>query len=196
MNIKGLLRVLTVTFVFNQAHALNICAVYSDNFDWFRYSHEAERKWGIDKTIVLAVIKSESGFNSFAMPVKSYLFGFIPWETHSSAFGYSQALKGTWEEFVDESPGWVRSRANFKDSAEFVAWYLSKCSKRAKIDRHDAGKLYLCYHEGVTGYKRKTYLKKQWLIEKSESIAEDVINAKKELSQCQTTLRFSHLYFL
>lgn len=185
-----------MSFLYISTPAQNLCAVFSDNFDWYRYTHEAESKWGIDKSIIMAVIHAESSFRATAMPVKSYLFGMIPWETHSSAFGYSQALKGTWEEFSNDSPALIRSRMNFKDSAEFVAWYLSKCAKSANINPNDAANLYLCYHEGVNGFKKKSYRSKTWLVEKSKSIASNASASKRELFDCESGLRLNHLYFL
>ena len=47
----------------------------------------------------LAFIKTESNFRPTARTQRKYVFGLIPPGRISSAYGYSQALDGTWKEY-------------------------------------------------------------------------------------------------
>lgn len=173
-----------------------ICALYQQDFDRYRYTHESEKKWHIDKSIQMSLMHQESGFRPLARPTRSYLFGIIPWSVQSSALGYSQALVGTWSDYEKASPSFIRSRVLFKDAADFVGWYLNRCVEKAGIPRHDISRLYLCYHEGIGGYTRGTYKKKTWLVERAKKLVSTNKLAQKQLAECESDLRWSHLYFL
>ena len=188
--------VLCIIILSSRVNAYQICDMFYDDFDRFRYTRESEKQWGIDQSTQMTIINQESGFKSTARPVDSYLFGFIPWKTKSSALGYSQALIGTWAEYEIQSPSWIRSRVLFKDATDFVGWYLNQCHIRAGIDKNDISKLYLCYHEGVGGYKRQSFKEKPWLLKTAERLKVSNQRARAQLNQCEASLRWSHLYFL
>ena len=59
------------------------------------------KKWGTPVHLQLAFIKMESDFDWLAKPPrhKLKLFKVIPYKRPSSSFGYSQAVKGTWEQY-------------------------------------------------------------------------------------------------
>ena len=70
-------------------------------------------------------------------------------------------------------------RDNFSDSADFIGWYASKGYFQG-FEKQDARSLYLAYHEGYTGFRNKTYRKKQWLIQVA-----DRVQAKSQIYQQQ-----------
>ena len=45
----------------------------------------------------------ESDFDWLAKPPRHKLFKVIPFKRPSSSFGYSQAIKGTWEQYKNET---------------------------------------------------------------------------------------------
>ena len=51
----------------------------------------------------MAFILQESSYIQGAKPERTKLLGFIPWKRKSSAFGYAQALDGTWERYKKEA---------------------------------------------------------------------------------------------
>ena len=70
-------------------------------------------------------------------------------------------------------------RNNFSDSADFIGWYASKGFYQG-FERTDARSLYLAYHEGYGGFKKRTYRKKQWLIKVA-----DRVQSRSEMYQKQ-----------
>ena len=90
----------------------------------------------------------ESDFDWLAKPARQKIFKVIPYNRPSSSFGYSQAVKGTWEQYKKETGNMLATRARFKDSVDFIGWYTSKSETILKISKQDAFKQYLAYHEG------------------------------------------------
>lgn len=136
----------------------NVCAVFDQNDGWFNNWQSAaqrtERKYGVPVHILMATVRKESGFKSNARPPRKYYLGFIPGKRASSAYGYSQALDGTWAQYVKASGNWGARRGNFDDAVDFVGWYHAKTADTYGVDKADAFNLYLAYYSGWTGYGR------------------------------------------
>lgn len=136
----------------------NACAIFEQRDglfnNWQRAANHAERQYGVPVPILMATIYTESGFRSNARPPRRKLLGFIPWKRISTAYGYSQALDGTWAEYKRATGSWTASRTNFSDAVHFVAWYHNKNSRKNGISRNDAYSLYLAYYLGDAGYAR------------------------------------------
>ena len=139
-------------------HINDVCAVFEQNDGWltnWRDSAErAERKHGIPVAVLMATLRKESGFKSNAKPPRTKLLGFIPWTRASSAYGYSQALDGTWAQYRSEAGSFGASRSDFGDAIDFVGWYHAKTAASFGISPGDTFNLYLAYYAGWTGYKR------------------------------------------
>ncbi len=94
-------------------HTTNACAMFDEKdsfFDnWRDATKNAEARWGVPAPILLATIYTESGFRSNARPPRKKLLGFIPWSRPSTAYGYSQALDGTWSHYIAETGGILRA---------------------------------------------------------------------------------------
>lgn len=136
----------------------NVCAVFEQRDGWFNSwrgeAERAERKYGVPVPVLMATVRMESGFKSNARPPRTKLLGFIPWKRQSSAYGYSQALDGTWTQYRSETGNWSARRADFGDAIDFVGWYHSKTADKYGVARNDAFHLYLAYYSGWTGFKR------------------------------------------
>lgn len=139
----------------------DVCAVFSQNDgwtgNWQRASGKASRKYGIPEHVLMATIRMESGFDSRARPPRKKILGFIPGKRASSAYGYSQALDGTWTEYQRETGSWSARRSNFADAVDFVGWYHDKSARTLGIARHDTYNLYLAYYSGHGGYARGSW---------------------------------------
>lgn len=164
------------------SHPYNSCKMLIENDDWLEYSIDSYKKWKIPISVQLAIIKHESSFRHDARPIKEK--GFFYNTYHSSALGYSQALDGTWEDYKKATGNTKASRKSFKDSVDFVGWYLNSVSKQTGIKRNDTYNLYLAYHEGIGGYKQKTYKRKGWLINVAKNVSKTSSKYSNQLKQC------------
>ena len=134
----------------------------------------------------MAFIKKESDFNWLAKPPRTKLFKVIPFKRPSSSFGYSQAVKGTWEQFKRETNNPLATRARFKDSVFFVSWYINKTSKILKISKKDAYRQYLAYYKGWGDYKN--YSKDKKAVIYAKSVRDMASKYRKQLTLCKKNL--------
>ena len=79
------------------------CSIFSDRYLWYKHAKKTEKKWGTPIHIQLAIIKMESDFNWLAKPKRKKIFKIIPYKRPSSSLGYSQAVKGTWKQYKNET---------------------------------------------------------------------------------------------
>ena len=83
----------------------------------------------------VGIIKMESDFDWLAKPPRQKIFKVIPFKRPSSSFGYSQAVKGTWEQYKKETGNKLATRVRFKDSVDFIGWYTNKTGSIQKFQR-------------------------------------------------------------
>lgn len=160
---------------FNQS---NLCDIFQTNPQWKSYAEKTKDKWGVPVSLQLSFIKQESSFNRTARPPRQKVFGLIPGLRPSSAYGYSQALDGTWEEYKQSTGNYNADRKNFADASDFIGWYVDGSYRLLKIEKTDVYNHYLAYHEGKGGFQKKSYNKKKWLLD----VAKKVENQAKEYS--------------
>jgi hypothetical protein len=129
------------------------CSIFKERYFWYKHAKKSERKWGTPVHLQLAIIKMESSFDWLAKPPRQKLFKVVPYKRPSSSFGYSQAVKGTWKQYKDETGNKFAVRTRFKDSVDFIGWYTNKTEKILKVSKNDAFKQYIAYHEGWGNYK-------------------------------------------
>ena len=141
----------------------DVCSMFREKRGWHKVATKAEAKWGTSMHIPLAFMRQESGFRHKARPARRKLLGFIPWKRPSSAYGYAQAVDGTWRDYVRATGEYWRVRHDFADATDFVHWYIGEASRRNGIPRSDAFSLYMSYHEGPAGYARGSHTHKPWL---------------------------------
>jgi hypothetical protein len=139
-----------------------------------------ERKWGVPVHVQMATIHQESKFIGNARTPHQYALGIIPMGRQSSAYGYSQALDGTWDEYRDEEGGRGAKRDRIGDATDFMGWYMTGTRDRLGIPLSDARNQYLAYHEGRTGFARGSYNDKPWLIDVA-----DRVQARADMYQAQ-----------
>ena len=101
------------------------CSIFSEKYFWYKHVKKTEKKWGTPVHLQLAFIKMESDFDWLAKPPRHKLFKVIPYKRPSSSFGYSQAVKGTWEQYKKENNKPYATRARFKDRVDFIGWYTN-----------------------------------------------------------------------
>lgn len=172
----------------------NVCHIFKEYPQWFKDAKDVERRWKVPVPVQMAIVHQESKFEATARPPRTKLLWFIPWKRASTAYGYAQALNGTWKEYKRNNGGMFSSRDYFGDGVDFIGWYANSAYTKARVPRTDAYSLYLAYHEGVGGYQRRSYLKKPWLIKVAQKVKARSNVYAAQLNSCQGTLK-SHSWF-
>ncbi|HIF54798.1 MAG: transglycosylase SLT domain-containing protein [Methylococcales bacterium] len=173
----------------------NICEIFSEKDDWYSEVKQAYDNWGVPIHVIMAIIHQESHFVADAQPPRPWLLGIIPWFRSSSAYGYAQAQEGTWRDYLNQGGRWGADRDNFADASDFVGWYCDNSHQQLGISKWDTQKLYLAYHEGNGGYKRRSYAKKPWLIKVARKVKHKSQLFQTQLSTCQQQLESSGWFF-
>ena len=164
----------------------NSCSIFNERYLWYQHTKKVEKKWGTPIYIQLAIIKMESDFDWLAKPPRQKIFKVIPFKRPSSSFGYSQAVKGTWEQYKRETKNPLATRARFKDSVDFIGWYINKTNKILRVSKKDAYKQYLAYYKGWGDYKN--YSKDKKAIIYAKSVKDMASKYKKQLTSCKKNL--------
>ena len=165
------------------------CSIFSERYLWYKHAKKTERKWGTPISLQLAIIKMESDFDWLAKPPRHRLFKVIPYKRPSSSLGYSQAVKGTWEQYKNETNNPLATRVRFKDSVDFIGWYTNKTEKILKISKKDSFRQYIAYHEGWGNYKN--YKKNKKVINLAKRVEKQSNIYKQQLSECKNSLSTS-----
>ncbi|KAA9006009.1 transglycosylase SLT domain-containing protein [Histidinibacterium aquaticum] len=166
----------------------NACALLAERPHYARAFRQAKRKWGVEPHVLMAMIYQESKFISDNRPPHQYVLGIIPTGRQSSAFGYSQALDGTWAEYVDQQGGRGARRDDMRHAADFMGWYMTLSSSELGLSLHDARNQYLAYHEGRSGFRRQSYTSKSWLMRVAGEVESRAATYQMQLASCPRRL--------
>ena len=164
----------------------NACKIFGQKYLWYKSAKKSSDKYGAPIHIILAFVNKESGFNRWAKPKRKKLFKIVPYKRPSSSFGYSQAVKGTWKQYKNETGNKFATRTRFKDSVDFIGWYTNKTEQILKISKKDAFKQYIAYHEGWGNYKN--YRKKQKVILLANKVKVQSNKYRSQLKKCEKEL--------
>jgi len=166
----------------------NACEIFREKGDWYQYSKRVFERYGVPIHVQLAIIHQESKFMYDARPERVWILGFIPWFRPSSAFGYAQVKDETWDWYRTKTSRFGDDRDDYGDAVNFIGWYADLSHKTLGISKWDAYKLYLAYHEGMGGYRRKTYLKKPWLVKVAQKVKRRAGRYGGQLKSCEASL--------
>ena len=167
-------------------NASNSCSIFEEKYLWYKHTKKTEKKWGTPVYLQLAIIKMESSFDRFAKPPRQKLFKVVPYKRPSSSFGYSQAVKGTWKQYKEETGNKLATRTRFKDSVDFIGWYTNKTEKILKVSKNDAFKQYVAYHEGWGNFKN--YKSNKKIINLAKKVEKQSNIYKQQLLECKNSL--------
>lgn len=156
------------------------CAIAAERPAYMRAMKATERRWGVPVYVQMATIHQESKFIGDARTPHRYALGIIPVGRQSSAYGYSQALDGTWDEYRKSTGNRRARRDDIRDATDFMGWYMNDSSRILGISKYDAASQYLAYHEGRSGFARGSHRGKSWLM----GVAGKV-NARSDLYRMQ-----------
>lgn len=161
------------------------CRMKAEKPAWFKSLAKAERKWGVPQAVFLASIYQESKFVAKARTPHRYALGVIPMGRQSSAYGYSQAIDSTWDWYRKDTGRRGAKRDNFSDAVDFMGWYMNETQQRNSISKTDAYHQYLAYHEGHSGFARKNYNKKAWLVRVARTVQDRAVLYDTQLAYCR-----------
>ena len=163
----------------------NACAIVDERPQYFRAMQDTERKWGVPVPVLMAIIHQESKFVGNARTPHRFALGIIPMGRQSSAYGYSQALDGTWDEYRDDQNRRGARRDRIEDATDFMGWYMAQSREKLGISLGDAETQYLAYHEGRTGYANGSHNDKPWLIEVAARVGARAQTYSDQLTTCR-----------
>ncbi|PLS22669.1 transglycosylase SLT domain-containing protein [Neptunicoccus cionae] len=163
----------------------NACSILDEKRGWSRDLKKVERKYGVPGEVILATIYHESHFKSHARTPRKFTLGVIPMGRQSSAYGFAQAIDGTWDWYKRATGNRGAKRHNFDDAVDFMGWYMNESTKRNGIAKTDAYNQYLAYHQGHTGYKRGSYRNQQWLLNVAAKVQARAILYGAQLNTCR-----------
>ncbi len=166
----------------------NVCSIFMQYPRWYWAAQAAKRKWGVPIPAQMAIIYQESRFNADAQPPRERLLWIIPWFRPTSAYGYSQALDGTWATYERQTGNHSADRDAFSDAVDFIGWFANRAHRKARIPRNNTRLLYLAYHEGIGGYLRGTYKRKLWLIRVAKKVQNRAWTFSWQLKRCASRI--------
>lgn len=153
-------------------HGENACKLMQERSGWYNSVSTASEKWQIPIPSLLAVIHHESRFQATADAPQS------------TAYGFAQALDGTWDRYRRVMKADQADRTSFADSVDFIGWYMTETRKRAGVAADDTASHYLAYHEGIAGFRSTRWREKPRLIRIAENVAVTAGNYGEQLNDC------------
>ena len=201
MSLDNFLKFICILFIFivactanQQINTADSCIIFEQKKNWYKAAKNAYDNWNTPIALQLAIINQESSFNQFAKPERKKFFGIIPGSRPSTAFGYAQVTNPTWDWYKTKTGKKNASRANFFDITDFIGWFTTQSENLVGISKNDYYNQYLAYHEGQSGWKKETYLDKEWLIEVAKTVERNAKMYNNQLKACEQKLNKKGLF--
>ena len=161
------------------------CAILAERPHYVRALRQTEQRWGVPAHVQMATIYQESKFIGNARTPFRYVLGVLPMGRQSSAYGYAQALDGTWDEYREEQGRRSAKRDDIRDATDFMGWYMNLTRDRNGIPLTDARNQYLAYHEGHSGFRNGSYNSKSWLLRVAGEVGSRSELYQRQLASCR-----------
>lgn len=165
------------------------CIIVKKNPDWLKAMYRTQLVYNIPISTQLAFVKHESNFKRKARPLNKNRKSIFDKKYASTAYGYAQALDGTWKEYQTTFNNKRLKRTNYGHSVDFIGWYNNRHIK-AGMNPNNISHLYLAYHEGLGGYRKKTYNKKPWLVNYSKAVEMSAQKYHRQLNLCKPEIKY------
>ncbi|SIR06886.1 hypothetical protein SAMN05421641_12327 [Paracoccus thiocyanatus] len=163
----------------------NACAIAAERPAYMRAMKATERRWGVPVHVQMATIHQESKFIGNARTPHQYALGIIPIGRQSSAYGYSQALDSTWDDYRKQTGNRRARRDDIRDATDFMGWYMNGTARMLGVSKWDAGAQYLAYHEGRSGFTRGSHRGKPWLMTVAGNVQARAEVYRGQLASCR-----------
>lgn len=160
------------------------CVIAAERPEWLKAMKATQEKWGVPINVQMAFIYQESKFRGDARTPLRFELGVIPMGRQSSAYGYAQAIDSTWKWYLRDTGNRGARRDDIGDATDFMGWYMNQTLERNGVALSDARNQYLAYHDGHTGFKRRSYRRKRWLVRISGEIEDRAAMYADQLAIC------------
>ncbi len=141
------------------------CSILDQRPAYYSAMKRTERRWGVPGPCPDGDdVPMEIEVRGNARTPFRYALGIIPMGRQSSAYGYSQALDDTWDDYRKDAGRFGARRDRIDDATDFIGWYMDRSERKLGLPKYDATSHYLAYHEGHGGYARGSYNEKAWLM--------------------------------
>ncbi len=162
----------------------NACSVLDQRPGWLRDMQKTEAVWGAPVSVQMAIIWKESNFRSRVKTRRTFFLGVVPTGFVSSAYGFSQALDGTWDDYRRDTGARRAKRSDFGDSADFIGWFMAKSRRVNGIAMTDAYNQYIAYNQGQAGFARGSYRGQDWLLDVAWQVQNRANIYESQLQAC------------
>ena len=71
---------------------------------------------------------------------------------------------------------------------QIIGWYTTQSQNLVGISKNDFYNQYLAYHEGQSGWKKKSFLEKNWLVDTAKTVERNAKIYNKQLKECEKKL--------
>ncbi len=160
------------------------CSIIAQRPSYLAAMQATARRWGVPVYVQMATLYEESKFIGNARTPHRYALGIIPMGRQSSAYGYSQALDSTWDDYRQDQNRFGARRDNIRDATDFMGWYMDGSTQRLGISKTDAESQYLAYHEGRNGFANGSYRAKGWLVAIGQQVGARAATYGSQLQTC------------
>ena len=157
----------------------NACNLATARAHWVEPLNAASVKWGVPRAIILAIIWRESRFEAQARPPKRN------GKHLSTAYGYAQAIDGTWDWYRDSTGKTRARRDDFAAAVDFVGWYMDRSRNMLGLDARHAYGHYIAYHEGHGGFRRGRWKENPRLLKAAAEVERRALAYTVQLKQCR-----------
>lgn len=162
----------------------NACLLAREKPAYYNAMRKTEARWGIPINVQMATIHQESKFVGNAKTPFRFALGVIPLGRQSSAYGYSQALDSTWDDYRQDTRRYGAKRNRIQDATDFMGWYMDGSAKKLGISKYDARSQYLAYHEGRSGFANGSHNSKGWLLAVADRVQSRADMYQQQLRGC------------
>ena len=162
----------------------NACLLAREKPAYYAAMRKTESRWGVPVHVQMATIHQESKFIGNAKTPHRFALGIIPLGRQSSAYGYSQAIDSTWDDYRDATNRRSARRNKIQDATDFMGWYMDGTSQRLGISKYDARNQYLAYHEGRSGFANGSHNSKGWLLAVADQVEARAQMYRAQLDAC------------
>ncbi|MDC0237036.1 transglycosylase SLT domain-containing protein [Gammaproteobacteria bacterium] len=166
----------------------DVCEIFAEKPKWYRAVDASYKWWGIQPSTLMAVAHKESSYVPDARPPRRKFLWIFPGRRPSSAYGYAQATDETWDDYLRDRGRRFADRDDFDDAVDFIGWYLNRASRELSIPQTNVQHLYLAYHEGLSGYRRGTWKRNQWLRNAAARVSATAAIYEAQLRSCRSRL--------
>ena len=161
-----------------------MCRLVEARPHWWRALLEAERRWEAPPSLTLAIIWRESTFRADARPLAPGYFSFLPPRRLSSAYGYAQAIDGTWAWYLRETNNAKARRESFADAVDFIGWYLDRSRRLLGLAFDQQLEHYAAYHQGHQGFLTADWRANPVVTVPAKDVARQAAVYERQMSGC------------